>query len=147
MSGNEFNTVHNANGVNGLNLFGGTISSLEKGLSYATVKQKTIAQNIANVDTPNYKAKDVSFKDMLLEAERNGLSAYRTDARHFSFKNYQSTPGVFSNGNFRYRNNGNGVDMDVEQAKMAENTIYYNALIDRVNGKLNTLNTVIKGGR
>lgn len=130
-----------------MNLFGGTISSLEKGLSYATLKQKTIAQNIANVDTPNYKAKDVSFKDMLIEAKRSGVSAYRTDARHFDFKNSTSTPGVFSNGNLRYRSNGNGVDMDVEQSKMAENVIYYNALIDRVNGKLNTLNTVIKGGK
>jgi flagellar basal-body rod protein FlgB len=37
--------------------------------------------------------------------------------------------------------------MDAEQAKLAENQIYYNALIDRVNGKLNTLNTVIKGGK
>lgn len=135
------------NEVNGLNLFGGTISSLEKGLSYATVRQKTIAQNIANVDTPNYKAKDVSFKKMLTEAQQTGLSAYRTDARHYDFKMSEKTPGVFSYENLRYRQNGNGVDMDAEQAKMAENTIYYNALIDRVNGKLNTLNTVIKGGK
>lgn len=135
------------NEVNGLNLFGGTISSLEKGLSYATVRQKTIAQNIANVDTPNYKAKDVSFKKMLTEAQQTGLSAYRTDSRHYDFKMSEKTPGVFSYENLRYRQNGNGVDMDAEQAKMAENTIYYNALIDRVNGKLNTLNTVIKGGK
>lgn len=130
-----------------MNLFGGTISSLEKGLSYATLKQKTIAQNIANVDTPNYKAKDVSFKDMLKKATQTGMSAYRTDARHYEFKMSQSTPGVFSYENLSYRHNGNAVDMDAEQAKMAENTIYYNALIDRVNGKLNSLNTVIKGGK
>ena len=37
--------------------------------------------------------------------------------------------------------------MDAEQANLATNQIYYNALIDRVSGKLNTLNTVIKGGR
>ncbi|MBH9787504.1 flagellar basal body rod protein FlgB, partial [Clostridioides difficile] len=59
----------------------------------------------------------------------------------------QSTPGVNIVENLRYRNNGNAVDMDAEQAKLAENQIYYNALIDRVNGKLNTLNTVIKGGK
>jgi flagellar basal-body rod protein FlgB len=39
------------------------------------------------------------------------------------------------------------VNMDTEQAKLAENTIYYNALIERLNGKFNTLNTVIKGGK
>ena len=130
-----------------LNLFGGTISSLENGLSYATLNQKTIANNIANVDTPNYKAKDVSFKDMLEEEKRSTINAYRTDHRHYDFTITQSTPGVSSIDNLRYRNNGNAVDMDAEQAKLAENQIYYNAIIDRMNGKLNTLNTVIKGGR
>lgn len=130
-----------------MNLFGGTISSLENGLSYATLNHKTIANNIANVDTPNYKAKDVNFKNMLEEEKRSSISAYRTDVRHYDFSITQSTPGVSNIDNLRYRNNGNGVDMDAQQAKMAENQIYYNALIDRMNGKLNTLNTVIKGGK
>lgn len=130
-----------------MNLFGGTINSLEKGLQYATLKNKTIAQNIANVDTPNYKAKDVSFKQVLQNEETNLISANRTDVRHYDFKITQSESSITSYENFRYRNDGNGVDMDAEQAKLAQNTIYYNALIDRINGKLNTLNTVIKGGR
>ncbi len=130
-----------------LNLFGGTISSLENGLSYATLNHKTIANNIANVDTPNYKAKNVSFKDMLANEQQIAISAYRTDSRHYDFEIKQSTPGVSNLTNMRYRNNGNAVDMDAEQTKLAENQIYYNALIDRVNGKLNTLNTVIKGGK
>lgn len=130
-----------------LNLFGGTISSLENGLSYATLNHKTIANNIANVDTPNYKAKSVSFKDMLANEQQIAISAYRTDNRHYDFEMKQSTPGVSNLTNLRYRNNGNAVDMDAEQTKLAENQIYYNALIDRVNGKLNTLNTVIKGGK
>ena len=130
-----------------MDLFGGTISSLENGLSYATLNQKTIANNIANVDTPNYKAKNVNFKNMLEEEKRSSISAYRTDNRHYDFSITQSAPGVSSIDNLRYRNNGNAVDMDEQQAKMAENQIYYNALIDRVNGKLNTLNTVIKGGK
>ncbi|MFJ5765170.1 MULTISPECIES: flagellar basal body rod protein FlgB [unclassified Lysinibacillus] len=130
-----------------MNLFGGTISSLENGLSYATLNHKTIANNIANVDTPNYKAKNVSFKNMLENEKQISISAYRTDSRHYDFEIKQSTPGVNNVTNLRYRNNGNAVDMDAEQTKLAENQIYYNALIDRVNGKLNTLNTVIKGGK
>ena len=131
-----------------MNLFGGTISSLEKGLNYASLKNKTIAQNIANVDTPNYKAKNVNFKQMLSDAkESSTISAKRTDIRHYDFQIQQSTPGVYSYDNFNYRSNGNGVDMDAEQASLAENTIYYNALVERVSSKFNTLNTVIKGGR
>lgn len=130
-----------------MSIFGGTITNLEVGLKYATLKNKTIAQNIANVDTPNYKEKNVEFSKMLAEAERDSINANRTDYRHYEFEISEPTNRVFNHDNFRYRNNGNGVDMDAQQADLAKNTIYYNALIDRVNGKLNTLNTVIKGGR
>lgn len=129
-----------------MDLFGGTIRSLENGLSYATLKNKTIAQNIANVDTPNYKTKEVSFKEVLNDAKTT-ISANRTDARHFDFSIEIGSNGVYSNENYRSRPNGNAVNMDAEQAKLAENTIYYNSLIDRLNGKFNTLNTVIKGGK
>ena len=47
-----------------MNLFGNTISVLESGLNYSATKGKTISQNIANVDTPNYKAKNVNFKEV-----------------------------------------------------------------------------------
>ncbi|CEA04443.1 flagellar basal body rod protein FlgB [Lysinibacillus sp. BF-4] len=130
-----------------MNLFGGTIRSLESGLTYASTKQKVIAQNIANVDTPNYKAKDVSFKRMLAQQQQAVMHANRTDARHFDFTFNKSTPGVYSYTNLRYRANGNGVDMDKQQAELAENVIYNNALIERLNGKFRTLNTVIKGGK
>ncbi|MCT6923540.1 MULTISPECIES: flagellar basal body rod protein FlgB [Bacillales] len=130
-----------------MDLFGGTIRNIENGLSYATLKHKTIANNIANVDTPNYKAKDVSFRSMLEGAKQTSIAANKNDVRHYDFDAEQFKSGVFDYANLRARHNGNGVNMDAEQAKLAENTIYYNALIDRVNGKLNTLNTVIKGGK
>ncbi|MGN7478535.1 flagellar basal body rod protein FlgB [Solibacillus silvestris] len=130
-----------------MDLFGGTIRSLENGLSYATLKNKTISQNIANVDTPNYKTKEVSFKDVFNDAKKATIPAYRTDDRHYDFKIEIGGNGVYSNENFRTRPNGNAVNMDAEQAKLAENTIYYNALVDRINSKFSTLNTVVKGGR
>ena len=130
-----------------MNLFGGTISSLEKGLSYATTKNKAIAQNIANVDTPGYKSKDVDFKTIMADAQSSAVSSYKTDERHYDFTIASQGSGAYSKDNFRARSNGNGVNMDTEQAKLAENTIYYNALIERVSGKLTSLNTAIKGGR
>ncbi|MCA9726018.1 MAG: flagellar basal body rod protein FlgB, partial [Kurthia sp.] len=57
-----------------------------------------------------------------------------------------TTPGVYSYANLKYRQDGNGVDMDTEQANLAKNAIYYNALIERVSSKFNTLQTVLKGG-
>jgi len=134
-------------GGNGLELFDASISNLEHGLKYASLKNKTIAQNIANVDTPNYKAKDVSFKKLLSEENQKQIRAYKTDFRHFDFVIKPSTHVVYSYENYQYRHNGNGVDMDQEMADLAKNTIYYNALIDRINGKFSSLNTVIKGGK
>jgi flagellar basal-body rod protein FlgB len=130
-----------------MKLFSGTINNLENSLKYATIKQKVIAQNIANVDTPNYKAKEVlkpSFQSELKVA----MQANRTDARHLSFSNSTETRGsVVSRPNSQYNHNGNSVDIDKEMSELAENQIYYNALIERINGKFNSLKTVISGGR
>ena len=129
-----------------MDLFGGTISNLEKGLSYATTKNKAIAQNIANVDTPGYKTKEVDFKTVFADAQQAEIKSYKSDVKHFDFSITQQGSGVFSNVNWSTRVNGNAVNMDSEQAKLAENTIYYNALIDRVGSKFQTLNSVVKGG-
>ena len=129
-----------------MSIFGGAISSLEQGLDFSATKQKAIAQNIANVDTPNYKAKSVSFSEYLSNAKQSTISAHRTQEKHIDFQTKSSIPDVFSYANNSYNHNGNGVDMDKEQANLATNQIYYNALIDRMSGKLNTLQTVIRGG-
>ncbi|QFF98527.1 flagellar basal body rod protein FlgB [Psychrobacillus glaciei] len=130
-----------------MGIFGGTISSLERGLDFSAMKHKAIAQNIANVDTPNYKAKSVNFKNFLSDAKHSTISAYRTNEKHFNFQMNTSSPGVNNYADFQYSQNGNGVDMDKEQANLATNQIYYNALVDRMSSKLNTLQSVIKGGR
>lgn len=130
-----------------MDLFGTMISQLERGLDYSATKGKVISQNIANIDTPNYKAKNVSFKEVFDGAKENSIEAYRTDKRHITFKTHTTHPGVFNYSNLRYRQNGNGVDMDKEQANLASNQIYYNAVVDRINGKFSTLQNVIKGGR
>ncbi len=125
-----------------------TFGVLERSLDYASLKQKAISSNIANVDTPNYKAKDVKFRDVLGQSVA-GLEAKKTDRRHFDFAG--GHPGghlsIQQRQGTMYNHNGNNVDIDQEMAEMAKNQIYYNALTDRINGKFNSLQTVIKGGR
>lgn len=130
-----------------MNLFGSTISTLERGLDFSSTKGKAISQNIANVDTPNYKTKNVSFKEVFENERANSLKAYRTDSRHIEFEGSSTNSGVYNFSNFRSRHDGNGVDMDKEQTDLATNQIYYNAVVDRLNGKFSTLQNVIKGGR
>ncbi|QOY34463.1 flagellar basal body rod protein FlgB [Anaerobacillus isosaccharinicus] len=123
---------------------------LEQSLNAASLRQKTISQNIANVDTPNYKAKKTIFKhqlDKALEGQR--LSAYRTDDRHIPFGGKVSTSPavVVSRKDTMFNHNGNNVDIEHEMSEMAKNQIYYNAMIERLNGRFNSLKTVIGGGK
>ncbi len=129
-----------------MKLFSRTFTLLEQGLDYASMKEKVIANNIANADTPNYKAKEVRFKTELERALT--LEAYRTNPKHFQFKNTNTSNFfVTTRNDIVYNHNGNNVDIDKEMSDLAENQIYYNALIERLNGQFNTLKTVIRGGK
>lgn len=129
-------------------LFGKTMHNLERSLDYASAKNRTISSNIANVDTPNYKAKDVVFKNALHDAMNSEMKAKRTNSRHLSFhgENLHSYRIINKSGTV-YNHNGNNVDIDKEMAELAKNQIYYNSLVDRINGKFNSLQTVIRGGK
>ncbi|NNV05026.1 flagellar basal body rod protein FlgB [Geobacillus sp. C56-T2] len=129
-----------------MSLFSSTIHWLEQGLRYASLRQQAIADNIANADTPGYKAKDVRFQAELERALQ--FEAKRTNPKHFPFSSEQSGKIIVTtNANMSYNHNGNSVDIDQEMSKLAENQIYYNALVDQISGKFATLKTVIKGGK
>ncbi len=126
-----------------MKLFSNSIQSLENALAYSSQKQKAISNNIANVDTPNYKAQEVNFKT---ELDHATLQARRSDVRHFEFKRGSSNIELKTKATTSYNHNGNNVDIDKEMAEMAQNQIYYNVLVDRMNGKFNSLKEVLKGG-
>ncbi|USK61959.1 flagellar basal body rod protein FlgB [Peribacillus asahii] len=129
-----------------MELFSNTFRNLENSLDYSSMKQKVISQNIANVDTPNYKAKNVttsSFK----EALQASMDNYRTDQRHFEFSTKSNSSAIVTQQNVTYNNNGNSVDIDKEMTALATNQIYYNAVTDRLSGKFSSLQNVIRGGK
>ncbi|MEN2766455.1 flagellar basal body rod protein FlgB [Ornithinibacillus xuwenensis] len=131
-----------------MDLFGGTINTLQQSLNYASVKNQTISSNIANAETPDYKAKDVVFKDILNKELTSSITAKRTNSRHLPFENdVQSAYQVVTRNDTTYNHNGNNVDIDKEMSELAQNQIYYQSLVERLNGKFNSLQTVIKGGR
>ncbi|OLN22795.1 flagellar basal body rod protein FlgB [Domibacillus antri] len=128
-----------------MKLFSDSITSLERGLDYAALQQKTIANNIANADTPNYKSQEASFKNVFSDAV-SALQANRTDIRHFQFDDPQNK-NILIKRNMSYNENGNSVDIDKEMSDLATNQLYYNALADRLSSKFSSLTNVIKGGR
>ena len=131
-----------------MNLISPTIQSLERALSTSALKQQTHTANIANVDTPGYKSKQVDFEAVLKNAaSKQALTSYKTDPKHISFSNESFDPRVTVNENSVHKINGNNVDMDVEMAELAKNQLHYNAVTDRISGKFRSLSSVISGGR
>lgn len=126
-----------------------TIQLLERGLDVATLRQRVSANNLANVDTPGYKRQEVSFEDDLAKALRQS-SEFRgltSDPRHIPIgdtKLEEVTPRTMTINGEEYRNDGNNVDVDREMAIMAKNTLWYDAMISRVSGKLATLKNTIR---
>lgn len=103
-------------------------SLLKMGLDASNLRGEAISQNIANINTPNYKRKVVTFEETLKEGskvapsisiEEDTASAVRTD--------------------------GNNVDLEVEKVNQAANSLQYNAMITLVNAKLSLANNVIRG--
>ncbi|MFD2638267.1 flagellar basal body rod protein FlgB [Piscibacillus salipiscarius] len=128
-----------------MKLFSDTIHNLEQGLNYSSTKNKVIAQNLSNVDTPNYKAKDVSFKKQLEHAQ-NSFQAKRTNENHIPFGHSDQVIQIREKNGVTYNHNGNSVDIDKEMTELAENQIYYQALVERINGKFNSIKSVLNGG-
>ena len=85
-----------------MDLFSGTIQNLENALGRADIKQKVLTNNIANIDTPNYKAKKVSFRN-LLDQETSNLEAVKTDYRHVDFTGSGDDYSIVSSSDTSYQ--------------------------------------------
>lgn len=102
----------------------------EQALSIRTKRNELLASNLANADTPGYKARDIDFKAALSEAHSNQQGAFmkKTHARHMS----NGMPGL-PGAELLYREpsqpslDGNTVDAQVEQAEFGENALRYQA--------------------
>lgn len=122
---------------------------VERGLDAASLRQRVLSDNLANVDTPGYKRSDVRFQQELrrvMEARR--LPLRLTHATHLSGKTVDlPAPQVVKDDTISYRNDGNNVDIDVEMARLAENSIYYDALARQMSYLLGSLRSAILEGR
>jgi flagellar basal-body rod protein FlgB len=111
---------------------------MKEALDYRAIRQDLISANIANVDTPYYRARDISFESTLAEKRREifgkqspTLELAKTDARHLSpvREGASEKATLFYRDGHMARNDGNTVDLDVETTEMAKNLTMYNALV------------------
>ena len=121
----------------------------QQALGLRAHRQQVLAANIANSDTPNYKARDVNFKDALhgALAGRVGqpLALSASSSRHLGGQSVAAPAGVLYRPEQQASVDGNTVDMDVERASFAANALQYEASITFINGMLRTMQTAIQG--
>ena len=119
-------------------------------LSLRAARQELLASNIANADTPNYKARDIDFARALqtaLAGDSSTVQVAKTSSMHLDGNSGTSIMGA----PVMYRNpvqpsaDGNTVDMDVERAQFADNALRYEASVRFVSEQMRQMLTAIQG--
>lgn len=117
-------------------------------LNVRASRQELIAANIANADTPHYKARDINFKEALmgaLDGKIKPLALATTAPSHLEGKQTSPVePFVKYRAETQSAVDGNTVDMDTERASFAENAVQYEASLTFINGLLRSMQQAIQ---
>jgi len=126
------------------------------GTSALAKRFEAVADNLANVNTPLYKRKEVDFEDALREAlgkpsEKGQLQLKTTDVKHLTNQGksaFQETfePDMETVYDNAYRLDGNNVDPEIEMAKLAETKMAYNGIMRMMGKRAEMLKTAMSGG-
>ncbi len=106
-------------------------NALFEQLNFRGEKQKVISSNIANINTPGYKTKDLVFEDELNNKLNNTLKMELTSSKHISSINSNSAnvnPKLVEVKGLQEQNDGNNVNLDTQMSEMSKNKILYDAI-------------------
>lgn len=124
----------------------------EQALYTRARRTEVLGANMANADTPGYKARDIDFRQALADVQNvtsRQLSTTRTQSGHIATQNSVAA----ADASLQYRNpyqpslDGNTVELHVEQANFADNAIRYQATLTFLGSKFNGIKTALTGGR
>ena len=122
-------------------------------------RTQVLATNIANADTPNYKARDLAFAEVLKDVNKtstgvaargnrlnlSGNSMHITNSRHIASTHSSANAQLLYRQPEEASLDGNTVDKDLEQARFAENTVRYQASLSFINSRVSGLIRALKG--
>ena len=133
-------------------LFSGSIPILEKAMNLRSTRHNVLTSNVANMDTPNYKAFEVHVEEALQAQNENPrrLPMKQTHVSHMPLRSHSRDDLITesrSTSNFSLRADGNTVDIDETMGKMAENTIKFKTAAQLIAKKFRGLKHVIQGGK
>jgi flagellar basal-body rod protein FlgB len=111
-------------------------------------RAEVIASNIANADTPGYKAKGMDFQKALAQAsQKQQMGMSRTNEKHFDVRATLNDGLEFRIPNQPDTGDGNTVDVQVERNLYLENSLEYQASVQFLNGRIKGLKKAITGGQ
>ena len=124
----------------------GYVNVLKAAADASWTREEVLTNNIANVDTPNYKRQDVDFTTYLNSAlsRTNGGSSSLTNRDNNINYNDVAIRTYTDNSTLSYRTDGNNVDLSTENVELAAEQINYNALIDSMNNEFSRFKAVLK---
>jgi flagellar basal-body rod protein FlgB len=115
----------------------------EQALSVRNRRMEVIAANLANVDTPAYKARDLDFKQVLAASSPNPMAA--TDQRHFESGALENPDGMVFRVPYNSSVDGNTVELSVEQAKYGEAAADFQATLSFLERRISGIRKALKG--
>ena len=133
-------------------IFSDTMAILEKSLNLRSIQHKALALNIANMDTPNYKAVELDVTEKMNKTKGSvpGIPLVRTHVDHLQFRGNRADNVKLTSVTapaYSLRGDGNTVDIDRTMGRLAENTLLYDAAAQLISSKFKGLKNVIKGGK
>lgn len=135
-----------------LGIFDRNITLLQKAMDFRISRNSLLAANVANVETPGYKAKDLVFENALADAMKSRLPGPLrvTNPMHMDGRTRTPLelvqPQMIRSGNPVSAQDGNTVDLEREMAKLGENQIGFQALAQMISHKFTLMKTVIREG-
>ena len=120
------------------------VNVLDKAADASWIRNEVISNNIANVDTPNYKRQHVEFESYLLaQHEGANSSSVKKTVAGMDLDSLTSTIYTDSNS-LSYRLDGNNVDIDTENVELASNQLKYQALVSSINNEFSMIKSAMQ---
>lgn len=114
-------------------------------------RMNLLAANIANADTPNYKARDIDFRKAMEEAQsmqaQQGFGAARSHEKHFEVDSSAGQPDVMYRVPSQLSVNGNTVEQHTEHSEFMDNALRYQVSLQLLDSRIKGLRSAIKGGQ
>lgn len=128
-----------------MNLLDRSLGIHEQALQVKARRLEVLSQNIANADTPNYKARDLDFKQMLRKAHDPDMILTSTQPGHHSHGQPSGTLGLKYRNPFNTSFDGNTVEMSVEQANYGQAAGQYQATLNFLESRVSSLRRALRG--